>query len=309
MDEAYRRQVALLVRVLPHVATEPDFALKGGTAINLFRRDLPRLSVDIDLTWLPVADRAASLAGISAAMERVAARVERSVHGARVQRQRGGEGDLAKLLVRANGVQVKVEVTPVLRGTAYPPVIRACLPRTEAEFGFVEVPVVSDADLWAGKIVAALDRQHPRDLFDARGLLTENGLTDEVREALIVYLLSHDRPIGEVLAARRKDITSEFERNFRGMTVDPVELAELLDARERLVAEVVGGMPDRHVEFLASFERGDPDWSAFPAVPHAAELPAVRWKAQNLAKLSAGKRTELADAVRLAVQGARLRTH
>ena len=59
--DAYRGQVALLIRALPLVAEEPAFALKGGTAINLFVRDLPRLSVDIDLTYLPVEDRAISV--------------------------------------------------------------------------------------------------------------------------------------------------------------------------------------------------------------------------------------------------------
>ena len=52
--EVYRRQVQLLIRVLPSIAEEACFALKGGTAINLFVRDMPRLSVDIDLTYLPV---------------------------------------------------------------------------------------------------------------------------------------------------------------------------------------------------------------------------------------------------------------
>jgi len=52
--ERYMRQVALLVRTLPYIARHEAFALKGGTAINLFYRDMPRLSVDIDLTYLPL---------------------------------------------------------------------------------------------------------------------------------------------------------------------------------------------------------------------------------------------------------------
>jgi Nucleotidyl transferase AbiEii toxin, Type IV TA system len=68
--DTYRAQVALLTRILPLIAEEACFALKGGTAINLFIRDMPRLSVDIDLTYVPVAPRAASLAQIDAAMTR-----------------------------------------------------------------------------------------------------------------------------------------------------------------------------------------------------------------------------------------------
>ena len=65
--EIYRRQAALLIRTLPLVAEETCFALKGGTAINLFIRNMPRLSVDIDLTYLPVQPRAESLTAIDAA--------------------------------------------------------------------------------------------------------------------------------------------------------------------------------------------------------------------------------------------------
>ena len=67
--ERYVDQLRLLVDILPAVAAEDDFALKGGTAINLFYRDLPRLSVDIDLTFLPIRDRVQSLADIDVAMD------------------------------------------------------------------------------------------------------------------------------------------------------------------------------------------------------------------------------------------------
>lgn len=87
--EDYVAQVALLVRILPYVAKEKIFALKGGTAINLFYRDLPRLSVDIDLTYLPVKDRAESLVEINDAMDRIAAAIESGITGAKAQRISG----------------------------------------------------------------------------------------------------------------------------------------------------------------------------------------------------------------------------
>jgi hypothetical protein len=105
------------------------------------------------------------------------------------------------------------------------------------------VPLVSFPDLYAGKIVAALDRQHPRDLFDVRDLLANEGVSDELRRAFIVYILSHNRPMGEVLAPTRKDLRQEFEAGFAGMTEEPVTLEALYDAREALIAEVVGKMP------------------------------------------------------------------
>jgi predicted nucleotidyltransferase component of viral defense system len=292
-NDLYGRQVALLIRIIPLVAQEDEFALKGGTAINLFVRDMPRLSVDIDLTYLPVSPRTASLAQIDAAMKRIAGRVTASVPGAHVtETVLRPEGAVTKLVVRAAGVQTKIEVTPVLRGCVYEPEVRPVSPAVEDAFGFAEIRVVSFADLYGGKIVAALDRQHPRDLFDVRDLLANEGIDDALRRAFIVYLLSHDRPMSEVLAPTRKDIAGEFARGFQGMTVQPVGLEELIAAREALIAAVVGDMPEAHRRFLISFERGEPDWPLL-SVDGAADLPAVRWRQQNLDRLSPEARAAL----------------
>jgi len=293
--DTYRNQVALLVRILPLVAEESCFALKGGTAINLFVRDIPRLSVDIDLTYVPVAPRAESLAAINAAMKRIVVRVQKAIPDAKIT-ESILEGAVTRLTVRQGGVQTKIEVTPVLRGCVYEPQTLAVSDSVESAFGFAEMPVVSFADLYAGKIVAALDRQHPRDLFDVRDLLANEGIDDSLRKAFIVYLLSHDRPMSEVLAPTRKDISAEYLRGFDGMTEEPVSRDELIAARETLIAEIVGRMPDSHRRFLVSFERGEPDWT-FLDVPGAAELPAVKWRQQNLDKLPAKKRAELVEAL------------
>jgi predicted nucleotidyltransferase component of viral defense system len=290
-SEAYRKQVALLIRVLPLVAEEQDFALKGGTAINLFVRNMPRLSVDIDLTYLPVQPRPQSLAAIDAALKRISGRIRSTLPGARVTETKV-EDRVTKLLVRANNVQIKIEVTPVLRGCVYDPELLAVSDAVEDAFGFAEIKVVSFADLYAGKIVAALDRQHPRDLFDVRDLLANEGIDDALRKAFIVYLLSHDRPMSEVLKPTRLDIGPEFARGFSGMTDTPVTIEELSAAREDLIADIVGKMPSDHRKFLISFERGKPDW-ALLGLEGAAELPAVKWRQVNLDKLSAERRAAL----------------
>ena len=181
--DAYRKQVALLVRILPLVAEESCFALKGGTAINLFVRDMPRLSVDIDLTYVPVAPRPESLAAIDAAMKRIIGRIQKALPGAKVTESKL-EGAITRLTVRLDGVQTKIEVTPVLRGCVYEPQTLAVSDTVESAFGFAEMPVVSFADLYAGKLVAALDRQHPRDLFDVRDLLANEGIGEDLRKAL-----------------------------------------------------------------------------------------------------------------------------
>lgn len=295
--DSYRQQVALLIRVIPFVAAEKAFALKGGTAINLFVRDMPRLSVDIDLTYLPVEDRTASLAAIDAAMLRIKERIEKGMPDTRVNASRSADEKIVtKLIVRAGEVQIKIEVTPVLRGTVYEPVVTGVVDAVEDAFGFAEMQVVSFADLYAGKIVAALDRQHPRDLFDVRDLLANEGVTDELRRAFLIYLASHNRPMAEVLAPTRKPLAEEFERGFVGMTQEPVILAELEAAREAIIAAMVADMPEAHRQFLLGFKRGEPDWTLLD-VEGAQNLPAVIWKQRNLDKLPADRRRELIEAL------------
>lgn len=153
---------------------------------------------------------------------------------------------------------------------------------------------MSFPDLYGGKIVAALDRQHPRDLFDVRDLLANEGISDDLRRAFVVYLLSHNGAMGEVLGSGQKDISVEYERGFRGMTAQEVPLADLLAARDALVARVIGGMPEAHRRFLVSFERGEPDWDLL-GVPGAANLPAVRYRQLNLDKTSKKKRAALVE--------------
>ena len=160
-EQQYLSQVALLIETIPLVAEEDCFALKGGTAINLFVRDMPRLSVDIDLTYLPIQSRDPSLKAINAAMTRISGRIGKQMPGARLTAKQA-EGATVRLLVRADGAQIKVEVTPVLRGCVYEHERRSVSPSVEKAFGFAEMNVVSFADLYAEKIMAALDRQHAR---------------------------------------------------------------------------------------------------------------------------------------------------
>jgi hypothetical protein len=262
---------------------------------------MPRLSVDIDLTYLPVQPRAESLAAITAAMKRIKDRMVKTIPGAQVT-EGTHEGATNKLFVRADGVQSKIEITPVLRGCVYDPATRSVSRAVEDAFGFAEIQVVSFADLYAGKIVAALDRQHPRDLFDIRDLLANEGISDDLRRAFIVYMLSHDRPMSEVLAPTRKDISGEFARGFEGMTDKPVARADLEGAREALISDIVGKMPQDHRRFLISFERGEPDWKLLNVLG-APELPAVRWRQQNLDKLSKEKRRALVERLEQVLKG------
>lgn len=283
--DLYTSQVALLIRVMPFVADEAVFALKGGTAINLFVRDMPRLSVDIDLTYVPIEPRAASLKGIHDAMLRIGDAIAKGLRGVKVTpRALNAESIITKLDIGKDGARIKIEVTPVSRGCVFEPESRTVSASVEDRFGFAEANVVSLPDLYAGKIVAALDRQHPRDLFDVRDLLANEGLSDELRVAFVAYMLSHNRPMAEVLAPNRKDIAGEFDRGFDGMAAEAVALDDLLQVREKIILEAVGNMPEMHRRFLVGFKRGEPDWDLL-GLPHVADLPAVKWRQLNYDKL------------------------
>ena len=282
--DIYRAQVSLLIRILPYVAKESIFALKGGTAINLFYRDLPRLSVDIDLTYLPVKDRMESLAEINEAMDRIAAAVEKGIPRARTSRIAGGGGGATRLLARLDKAEIKVETSPVTRGVVHDPELKEVRNVVADDFGYAEIQVVAFGDLFGGKIHAALDRQHPRDLYDIKLLYENEGMTDELFRTFLVYLSRSSRPAHELLKPNCIDLTQAYEREFLGMTDTSVSLDTLTNTRDQLIADIQSRLDNKAQGFLRSLHEGTPDFTLID-LPNAGELPAVRWKVLNLQKL------------------------
>ena len=282
--DRYAAQVRLLVRVLPLIAEERAFALKGGTAINLFHRDLPRYSVDADLIYLPVEGREESLAAIATALTRLATRIEDRVAGARATVVSGGGGQETRIVVQTQVAQVKIEVSPIMRGTLFPPRTMSVREAVQEAFGFAENPVVSFEELYAGKIIAALDRAHPRDLFDVHHLLHEEGITDALFRTTLIYAISSGRPMHEVLDPSPIDLTDLYVQEFEGMTVRPLPLETLHAVRERLVSHVRGRLTGDAAAFLEGVHDCEPDFESI-GLPQAADLPAVRWKLLNLKAL------------------------
>ena len=284
MNPIYLDSARLLTRVAPLVLVDDTFALKGGTAINLFVRDMPRLSVDLDLVFpdhtLP---REEALRRINEAIRQSIARLKKQ--GFQNHAPASAEAGETKLLVRQGAIEVKIEVNFVMRGTVHP-VRVASLTRNARDTleADLEVPVVSLEDMYGGKLVAAMDRQHPRDLFDVLQLFAHEGITAGIRRAFVVYLASHNRPVHEVLFPSLRDIRQEFEHNFAGMTVEPVELDTLLAARGRMVRELQRGLTTDERRFLLSLVAGKPEWKLL-GVPHLEQLPGLRWKLQNLERL------------------------
>ena len=289
-DNRYTERVKLLVEILQTLAEEKRFALKGGTAINLFEHDLPRLSVDIDLTWLPVGDFASDVRDISAALEAIGERLRTGPLRLQVQTSGTEATGVHRLIASRNRARVQIETTPVMRGTVHPVRTMRVRPGVEQNFGFAEMQVLDFADLYAGKLSAALSRQHPRDLFDLQPILDDGRLDERLWRTFLVYLTCSSKPAAEMLSPQApRDFDQIFTAHFAGMTADPVTADALLAVRTRLLQRIAELLDAPSRAFLESIEREAPDFSLIE-LPHAADLPGVRRKLANLGQRSAAKR-------------------
>ena len=284
MNEHYLNAVRLLLAVAPAVFRDSTFALKGGTAINLFVRDMPRLSVDLDLVFVDhTTNRDVALATVSQSLESI--RSELVDLDFRCSVGATSEGSEVKLFVERDKTRIKIEVNYVFRGTVlkvenFPLVASA----QDTFYSDIEVPVLDPDELYGSKLVAAMDRQHPRDLFDVLGLYATGGLTPGIVECFICYLVGHNRPVHEVLFANEIDIAPAFHNEFEGMAREPVTLDDLLEVRRRLYAELPAALSVNHRSFLLGVVNGEPDWSLM-SCGHLRDMPAIRWKLENLARL------------------------
>lgn len=272
MNQIYLDTARLMIQSAPLVFAGDTFALKGGTAINLVIRDMPRLSVDLDLVFpdhtLP---REQALNRITTALRESAERLKS--RGFQTRTVPGQDTSETKLLVRREGIEIKIEVNFVLRGTLHPVRMASLTERArETLLADLELPVVSLEDVYGGKLVATLDRQHPRDLFDAMQLFAHEGITDGIRRAFVVYLACHNRPVHEVLFPALRDIRQEYERTFQGMTTEPVALSALIETRERLIHELHGRLDSNERQFLISLVQNKPEWGLL-GFKHLEELP------------------------------------
>ncbi|MGI8811274.1 MAG: nucleotidyl transferase AbiEii/AbiGii toxin family protein [Pyrinomonadaceae bacterium] len=275
---AYRRQVELMLNVLTEVAKEKCFALHGGTAINLFVREMPRLSVDIDLTYVPVEDRTTSLANIQSGLERIKESVERIIANVRVMLR----PDSGKLQISASGVGIKLEVNPVTRGTLSEPLEMELCAKAQNDFeAFCSIHVVPLGQLYGSKICAALDRQHPRDLFDVKYLLKNEGFSKQIKTGFLLALLSSDRPIHEVISPNFQDQHLAMANQFSGMSDEEFSYKEYEEVRATMVRTIHESLTGEDLKFLLSFAHLMPDWDIYDFE----RFPAIVWKLTNLQKL------------------------
>ena len=279
-SNVYAQKVELLLRLIPIVMEEEGFAIHGGTAINLFLKDLPRYSVDIDLTYIPLADRQTSLDDINLHLKSIADKAKKAFKGMHIV----PNFNTCKLLCEYLGKQVKIEVNQTKRGIVGGECLSISLSeKAQNEFSlFCEAKIVPLTQLYGGKIAAALSRQHPRDLFDVKYMDIP---LDECREGLIFCLLGSDRPIHESFAPSLIDQREAMENQFAGMTDIPFTYEDFEETRAKLINDLRSLLTEEDKRFLVSFESGQPEWNGYE-FEYFKDYPSVQWKILNLKKLA-----------------------
>lgn len=279
MSDIYKRQVSLLIRIMPSVYRIKDFAVHGGTAINLFYKNMPRYSVDIDLTYIPIQDREESLRTIEEHLKTLKVNIEKSIPNIKVI----PKYDVWKLQCTLNGATVKIEVNTIKRGIIGETEDKMLCEKAQIEFSMAcKARTVSYSQLYGGKITAALSRQHPRDLFDCKYM--EIFSFDDVKNGFMLCLLGSDKPIIESLQPNSIDNTDALENQFKGMTDVEFSYADYEEARINLITQVNAALTETDKDFIISFENGTPDWSKCCA-GDLSNYPSVKWKLNNINKL------------------------
>jgi predicted nucleotidyltransferase component of viral defense system len=290
--EKYIEQVNILLRVLPFISRYREFAIKGGTAVNFFIFPVPRLSVDIDLCYLPVHAREESFEKMNRLILLLKKEIENSLHEYSVHMSRSKNANVYKLFVAGKQSAIKIEPNELLRGSVKEPLVMNVNRAVSDMFNlYPEAQILGYPDLFGGKICAALDRQHPRDFFDILMMFENNLFSEEVKKVFLVYLLQTNRPIAELLEPTSIDFKNIYEDEFLGMIREAISLDQLYETRERLINEIKGGLSTEEKEFLLSFKLGEPSWEKI-GIGDFSHLPGIKWKLLNIRKMTGRKKKE-----------------
>jgi len=290
LNSKYQNQVSLLIDLLPAISSDKRFAIKGGTAINLFVLDFPRLSVDIDLCYLPLNPRDQAMSEIKDFIKDIS--IKFNSMGLKTREKRTAQGHESTIFVQSKGTEVKVEINLIVRGAVHKPILRTLAPSAQNMFKrSAQIHCLHSNDLYGGKLCAALDRQNPRDFFDLCCYLKQNDYTRDLHETFMVYLLSSKRPISELISPNKQGMKPTYDKAFAGMTTMDIDYPALEETRNQVFSLIKSSFTDQDKEFLLSFKRGEPLWDLFP-IERAQNFPSVKWKLYNIQTMSPLKRQE-----------------
>ena len=185
--------------------------------------------------------------------------------------------------------KVKIEVNHIFRGTLLPTQKAPLSPAGQNLFtAEIAVPMLATAEIYGSKLVATMDRQHPRDIFDVMKMYEKFGMDATFVDCFVAYLAGHNRPVHEVLFSADAPLETIYENHFRGMTSKEVSLEVLQQVRADMKRDLPRALTSSHKDFLLSLVKAEPQWALMP-FPHLKDLPALKWKLANLAKLKAIK--------------------
>ncbi|TVQ06348.1 MAG: nucleotidyl transferase AbiEii/AbiGii toxin family protein [Bacteroidetes bacterium] len=281
MNETYVQQVRLLLRILPEINKIDEFALHGGTAINLFYHNMPRLSVDIDLTYIPFGDRNTDLKMISKLLNHLSNRLMRTIPGISLKSGSSG-GDEVKLFCKLNTSEVKIEVNTINRGLMDLPSQKyLCMAAQERFNTWCEIKTVPIEQLFGGKIVAALDRQHPRDLFDIKKLMEYRSIDTKMLIGFLFCAFSSKRPLDEILQPNPMNYNHLINNQFLGMTNEAFTIETYETVRAKLISTIISSLSKDQKTMILNFAETNPvwlygDWGSYPG---------IAWKIKNLVHL------------------------
>ena len=296
MKHKYIDQVELLLQILPEIE-DSSIALKGGTAINFFYRDGPRLSVDIDLTFVPILPRKESYLAINQYLKECKNHLEKLTFKVQVNRNLDSLHE-NKFVISNKKAMVKIEPNYIVRGSVYEVENKQLSPTIAKIFGReFRFPCISFADVYGGKLCAALERQHPRDLFDVKLLLENEGITKEIKNAFIFYLLSSRKPYIETLNPYEKDLAGNFFNKFAGMTTEEFSVENLSGILQATITAIKKALSDDDIKFLVSTLGLSPRWDLID-IDDLASKPSVKWRMMNLSKTTESKRKKEIETLR-----------
>jgi predicted nucleotidyltransferase component of viral defense system len=287
-DKVFKEQADLMITVMGYMRWDQCFALKGGTALNLFYADMPRLSVDIDLVYLPLNSREEAVTEMKSVLKSYKEKFSKA--GLQVQMAKGGEDNpVGKLIVSRGRASIKIEPNTIMRGTFYPVETKTLSSEAVGYFRQeVDVSCMSFKELMAGKLTAMLDRQHPRDIFDMMHFLKSGHDLKNFTDIFVAYLIQANRPFSELLRPNLKNIEQPFKSNFEGMTRDRVSIEELIAGRDKIIKQLPGLLKESYRRLLISIMEGRPEWQRLP-FKNIGDYPGVQWKLLNIRKMSADR--------------------
>lgn len=281
MNPQYTKQVALLLRIIPELNKIPEFAMHGGTAINLFYHNMPRLSVDIDLTYIPFDTREKDLKNIEILLKNLSYKLQKTIPGIQIKKGLHSNEEM-KLFCRNNNAEVKIEINIINRGIISRPETYTLCQAAQDHFNlFCEMNIVPQGQFFGGKIVAALDRQHPRDLFDSKILLDKTNLTSKLMEGFLFCLFSSKRPLIEILNPNILHQETALANQFAGMSAENFTYSIFENERIRLVNAIHKSLTLQQKEMIISFAEGQPQWM----YENWSTYPGIAWKLLNINKL------------------------